>query len=566
MYDVDVDSALNIVSKNITPQQALAEAERLFSAQSLPQSEELCWRILKAQPTYHPAYFQLALIAVQVGKSAVAIDLVERALQFAPADSVYHRTLCELYRRVGRLDTALSHGAQAVTLAPKDAESHYNYGLALAENQQYDLAIKHYRKVLQLNPRHIYAFNNLGSACEKSGDIYAAEEAYKNAVRVNPKNAEAYNNLGALFSANGDLENARTCFDKAIEIAPAFVSAHCNISTIKKYKSEDPHIAMLEQLKTYINNVPVEEQIKYWFAYGKACNDTKRYSDSFESYQRGNLLKRSTYKYDESIMQKNIEDIIQRFDSKLLKKSSYFEDPTPVFIVGMPRSGTTLIEQIISSHSAVYGAGELKDLGEIICAEANLHPESSYIDWLQLASTDDLLKVAQRYVTRLREHDKKAILITDKMPGNFFFVGLIHMVFPKAKIIHCMRNPMDTCLSNYMILFKETLPFAYDLKELGSYYRMYDRLMKHWQSIMPADAMIEVSYEEVVNDLEGQARRIIEYCGLSWEVHCLEFYKNQRLVKTASVSQVRQPLYNSSVERWKPYEAWLSSLKEELYK
>jgi Flp pilus assembly protein TadD len=374
---------VNVVSKSISPQQALTEAERLFSTHAFPQAEKICWRIIRAQPTYHPAYFQLALIAVQVGKPGVAIELITRALEFSPAEPVYHRTLCELYRRAGRLDMAISHGAQAVQLAPKDSESYYNYGLALADGLQYELAIKHYIEALRLNPKHGFAYNNLGSAYEKSGNLSAAQEAYKNAVRVNAKNAEAHNNLGALFSANGDLENARTCFEKAIEIAPAFVSAHCNVSTIKKYKTDDSHIPMLEQLRPHINNMSVEEQIKYWFAYGKACNDTKRYVEAFDSYQQGNLLKRSTYKYDESIIQKNIDDIIRRFDSKLFTKSSHFEDPTPVFIVGMPRSGTTLIEQIISSHSAVCGAGELKDLSDIISAEANLDAESSYIDWLR---------------------------------------------------------------------------------------------------------------------------------------------------------------------------------------
>lgn len=550
-------------NQNMTPQQAMAQAVQFFEAGNLSQAEKLCRQIIDVQPGFHHAYFQLGLIASKVGKLQVAANLVEQAIQIEAAAPAYHRALGEIHRRLGNLEKAVMHGQQATMQAPGDADAWYNFGIALADSGKLEEAAHSYRKALENRPDYGLAANNLGTALEKMGDEEGAKEAYAKAVSVNPRHAEAQNNLGALLSASGDLDEARACFTASIEADPAFVHSHYNLSTLKKYTEDDPHYAALEEVANKAESLPVEARMRFWFAIGKAREDVGRYDDAIYAYNQGNRLKRASFQYDESKMKGNIDDIIRHFDSALLKKlgKGGCKDETPVFILGMPRSGTTLIEQILSSHSAVYGAGELRDLGDAITEIRGGESEGSYMGWLPEADKKTLSAIGETYVKKLKTQDSKALRIVDKMPGNFFYAGLIHLILPNAKIIHSMRNPMDTCISNYSRLFNETMPFAYDLEELGRYHRNYKHLMDHWQAVLPEGTVLDVSYEDVVADLEGQARRLIDYCGLEWEEACLDFHKNKRHVKTASIAQVRQPIYKSSVARWERFKDHLDPLR-----
>jgi hypothetical protein len=311
--------------------------------------------------------------------------------------------------------------------------------------------------------------------------------------------------------------------------------------------------------------MPVEARMRFWFAIGKAWEDTGRYDESFGAYQHGNKLKRASFQFDIAETEKTAGDIIAKFDKAFAGKAvNGFEDETPVFIVGMPRSGTTLIEQVLSSHSNVHGAGELKDFCDVMDKVDGASAGGLYMDWLLDADDEMLSRIGEGYVKRLRTLDKKALRITDKMPGNFFYAGLIHKALPKAKIIHSMRDPVDTCISNYSRLFNETMPFAYDLEELGRYCRLCDRLMAHWKDVLPEGTILDMKYEDNVADLETQARRLVDFCGLEWEDGCLAFHENKRHVKTASIAQVRQPIYKSSVARWKRFEKHIKPLRTAL--
>jgi tetratricopeptide (TPR) repeat protein len=400
---------------------------------------------------------------------------------------------------------------------------------------------------------------------ERLGDSKGAEAAYAKAVLINPRHAEAQNNLGALMSESSRLDGARACFAAAIKANPAFVASHYNLSTLKKYTAGDPHVAMLEKLAPQAAKLAGAEQTRFWFSIAKAREDVGRYDEAFAAYEQGNRLKRATVKYNEKKSQEVMQDVIDRFDASLFKKNkgAGFKDETPVFIIGMPRSGTTLLEQIISSHSAVHGAGELRDLGEAL---GEMQPElakgASYMDWLSGADKNSLAAAGEAYIRRLRGYDAKALRITDKMPGNFFYAGLILKILPGAKIIHSVRNPLDTCFSNYSRLFKDTMPFAYDLTELGHYYNSYRQMMDHWKNTLPAGSILDVNYEDVVEDLEGQSRRLIDFCGLNWESACLDFHNNKRPVKTASAAQVSQPIYKSSVARWERFAQHLGPLQK----
>ncbi|HCR86248.1 MAG TPA: hypothetical protein DIV86_06180 [Alphaproteobacteria bacterium] len=557
----------NIKKNDLTPEEAIIQAMKFIDSGHLPSAEHLCRSILKSAPTFHQAYFQLAVIASKVNKLDTAEKLLLQAINIDNKLAYYHRALGEIYRRMGKFKESIAQTKHAIKITPKDAESFYNLGVALVDSKKYQEAVRAYSKALELNPNHGLAANNLGSALEKLGDEKAAVKAYSRAIAINPKHAEAQNNLGAIFSARGELEKAKEHFNAAIEANNNFVHSHFNLSTLKKYKEGDPHIAALEAINKHSASLPSETRMRFAFAIAKAKEDIKEYDEAFKAYELGNKLKRATFSFDVNRTKEEVNNVIKLFNKPFLKEKTSegikgYDNDTPIFIVGMPRSGTTLIEQIISSHNDVFGAGELKDFPEIVSKYTNAPTGSSYMKWLKGADDKTLASIGKSYVKKLRELDSKKPHICDKMPGNFFYVGLIHMALPKAKIIHSMRDPMDTCFSNYSRLFNETMSFAYSLEELGEYYNCYKKTMDHWKKVLPKGTILDVQYEDVVDDLEKQAKRLIKHCGLKWDNSCLDFHNNKRYVKTASVAQVREPIYKSSVARWKNFEKHLNPLKK----
>jgi hypothetical protein len=278
-------------------------------------------------------------------------------------------------------------------------------------------------------------------------------------------------------------------------------------------------------------------------------------------------MKRCLIDYDESRMFDLFDRIRDVFTSELLRRKEGAGDPSqvPVLIVGMPRSGTTLIEQILASHPKAFGGGELRDLGEVIAAHCDLAAApAAYPECLRDMPGEVLGRIGAGYAARLRRRAPTAERIIDKMPANFLHLGLLHLALPNARIIHARRDPIDTCVSCFTRLFGGEQQFSYDLGELGRYYRRYQSLMAHWRATLPAGAMLEVDYEQLVDNLEPQARRIVDYCGLEWDDACLRFYETKRQVHTSSAAQVRQPIYRTAVGRWRPYRQWLGPLLEEL--
>ncbi len=555
----------NLVT-DMTVDQAFRQAYQHQQAGQLQQAEMLYDQILQAQPQFHAAWFQLGLIAVNVNKMDMAVQMISKASECRPVEMVYHRALTEIYRRLGDLDKAQHHGRQATKHGENDADSFYNYGLALADAKKFEEAIEAYKRSIEINPQYGLAHNNLGSAYENMDDMDAAFTAYQKAVEIDSSHSEAQHNLGAILNQRGQIEEAKDCYMAAIKANPNFTYAHHSLSTLKKYTTDDPHLEMLENLTSQVPQMDHEMQTKFWFALGKARGDIKTYKESFEAFNKANALHRQTYPYDVEGNKIYVSAVMDEFDQNFAnKKSTGLDDETPIFILGMPRSGSTLIEQILDSHSQIHGAGELSDLSDIMAETTQLESGVSYVEWLDKADEGILHNMGQRYLERLRRHSGSALRIVDKMPGNFFYVGLIHKILPNAKIIHSMRDPMDICISNYTRLFKQTMPFAYDLKELGQYCRMCHDMMTHWQSVLPNDFIFEARYEDIVNDLEGKARELIDFCGLEWESGCLDFYKNKRVVKTASHNQVNKPIYKTSVKRWEKYEDYIRPLIDGYY-
>ena len=314
--------------------------------------------------------------------------------------------------------------------------------------------------------------------------------------------------------------------------------------------------------------MPEYERIDLQFALGKAYEDLKQHERSFRHLLAGNKLKRAQIHYDEAEAMGYTQRIRAIFDAALCRAKAGGGEPapTPVFIVGMPRSGTTLIEQIIASHPKAVGAGELFDFDNIVQSLTGLNGGAlSFPEVVATMSGEQLRQVGARYLAAVRALAPTAERVADKMPWKLHFPGLIHLALPNARIIHARRDPVDTCLSCFSILFEGAgNPFTYDLGELSRFYRAYDFLMAHWRAVLPPGLMLEVRYEEVVGELEKQARSIIAHCGLEWDDSCLAFHATRRPVRTSSVAQVRKPIYHSSVGRWRPYRDQLRPLFEEL--
>jgi Sulfotransferase family len=329
---------------------------------------------------------------------------------------------------------------------------------------------------------------------------------------------------------------------------------------ITGFKSGDPDLGEIEAIASTDGELPVKERVHLYFTLGRSYDKSGAFDRAFELLSTANALERERWSYDVEVEEQYVEQIIETVDVELLDRlsGSGHESTTPIFIVGMPRSGTTLVEQILSSHSGAYGAGELDAVSRVAGAILVMTPDrAGYPSGLMQLDSRDLDELGRLYVSSVSKLAPWAARITDKMPANFRYAGLIHLMLPRARIIHCRRDPADTCLSCYSTHFGGSLRWSYDLRDLGRYYRSYARVMAHWRRVLPPGRMLEVRYEDVIADLEGQARRLVEHCGLEWEDACLAFHENRRPVHTASIAQVRRPLYASSVGRWRHYEKHL---------
>ncbi len=339
--------------------------------------------------------------------------------------------------------------------------------------------------------------------------------------------------------------------------------------SMKTYRPGDAELAALEALAANPGHLPSSKMRHIHFALGKALEDVGEFDRAFEQWLKANALIRQDIDYDEAVDEQFFHQIAERFDSELFDRFQTAGDPSPVpiFILGMPRSGSTLAEQILASHPLVFGAGELPSLH--IVANSTLGPDNRPAPFPACVSTfgvHDFRQLGRAYLETLPALPDGKSRITDKAPTNFVYVGLIRLILPDAKIIHTMRDPIDTCLSCFSKYFTTAIKFSCDLGELGRFYRRYTELMAHWRTVLPPSSMLDVGYENVVDNLEEQARRLIDFCGLPWDDRCLSFHKTKRPVTTASCVQVRRPLYRSSLERWRRYEAHLGPLLFELPK
>jgi tetratricopeptide (TPR) repeat protein len=419
------------------------------------------------------------------------------------------------------------------------------------------------RDILRTKPSHAPALHLLAIVTYKAGNLSTAMELIRRAIGADGANERYHRALGGMCRLVGQLDEALTAFDTAIALNPREAANYFNLCDLKTFAPGDPHLAAMEELAGEIASHSIVSQILLHFALAKAYEDLGRYDESFQHLAQGNVLKRRQIVYDETQSCDMFERIRTTFDHQLVNgtEGMGYPSPIPVFIVGMPRSGTTLIEQILASHPAVHGAGELNDLGhQIVQLRTGPEGEIRYPESGRSLSSGQLQQLGRGYTNGLRRRAPDAKRITDKAALHYLHLGLIHLALPEARIIHVKRSPLDTCFSCYSKLFNHGQDFAYDLGELGRYYRRYDKLMAHWRDVLPPDRFLEIRYEAVIADLESEARRFVGFCGLQWDPRCLAFHQTRRPVFTASATQVRRPIYQSSQGRWLAYRDHLGPL------
>jgi len=442
----------------------------------------------------------------------------------------------------------------SVELSPEDAEAHKNLGVALESLAFLSEAEAAYRKAVELKPDYAEALSYLGALLINKGDLDGAETACKRAITANPGYAQAYNNIGMVYNDLGRLSEAVDAYNKALSIKPDLAECYRNLSLLKKYKPGDPQIETLRKL--YASpSLKDADRIHVCFALAKALEDIGETDESFSFYAEGNRLRKKELNYNIN-KDYNIFGII---------KSVFKELPAvpvvplgsvqPVLIVGMPRSGTSLVEQILASHSMVFGAGELETLN--LLAQKNIFDKLPSPDMKEA-----LVNIAKGFIEEMDSISEGRKFVTDKMPTDFRWLGFVLAAQPDVKVIHTVRDKMAVCWSIYRQYFPaKGLGFPYDLADLAEFYKLYEDLMGFWKGLFP-NRIYDLSYEALTENPEEETRKLLNYCGLAWEDACLEFEKNKRAVRTASAAQVRQKIYKGSSEAWKRFEKHLVPLME----
>lgn len=501
----------------------LDKAIKLYSAGNLLGAEKIYKDILRRDARNDNALRLLGMLENKRGHRSEAIKLIRRAISINPRVPAYYNNLGEIYR----------------------------------SEQNYVSAIKYYKKAISLNRHYAQAYNNLGCALQEIGMTQEAKKNFLIALSNAENYAEAHSNLGAVFQQLGQIKDAIGHYEKAIQIEPGYAEAHHNLSTIKEYRPDDFQVVRMRNILER-SDLSEYDRMHLCFALAKAYGDLEEFNRSFSYLEEANRLRKNGLRYNIDSDRKVFAQIRNIFsmDHQMVGDRQSDASVHPIFIVGMMRSGTSLVEQILSSHSKVHGAGELETMGKL--AGTMLLDLSSNNDDQLFQNT--ISRVHDSYISMLEELMVSEKVITDKMPINFLWIGFIVHAFPEAKIIHLNRDPMATCWSIYKHYFSgQGNGYAYNLDDLAEYYKLYVELMALWREKFP-DSIYDIYYERLTENQEEETRRLLDYCGLEWQEQCLDFHKTERAVKTASTAQVRKKMYRGSSEAWRKYRDHLDPL------
>lgn len=554
---------------------------------------ELVNKIIELQPGHADARVQLAKLLRQDDKDEEAIAALKLAIELAPENAAAYNDLGLIYSDRGNAADAVDCFDRAAELDPKMAIACFNKGLLLETQGLRREAIAAFRDAVAVDDKFAEAYAKLGNLLLQSNDhggafemfrraadakpdsaigwmckakilaeegkAAAAEETVRKAIELQPDNSDAHAWLGSILMELGRFEEAAAASDLAIALNRRQLAAYHQLVNARKMAERDrPLIAQIEWILSQ-GNLADDGRIDVGFALGKAYDDYREYEKAIEHFDTANRLKHEQTSADRAVYEKfaaRVDWQIENFTADFFERNASVGSDwdAPILIIGMPRSGTTLVEQILSSHPDVGAAGELPFWRD--------HMPGFRMDRSHRVDPALVESTGREYKKLLTELCPGARRVTDKMPQNFTFIALIHAVFPRARFVHCMRHPVDTCLSMYFQNFSRNVDFAYDRRDLVAFYRQYQRLMAHWRSVLPSECLFEVQYEELVADPEPLTRSLIEFCGLEWNDACLDHHRNTRPVRTASLWQARQPIYRTSVARWQNYRPWLGELEE----
>lgn len=557
----------------------------------LNDAEKCCRRVIKLSPTAPVGHYNLAVILIKQRKFSDAARVLQSVIRLNPNYAeAYNELAVALHLSGGDVNEIVKSYQRAITLKPGYAEAHYNLATFLCDKAKVDDASVHFIEAIKLQPGMVKAYLALGKMYCSVGLLDNACSVYRDALRIHEADAEIHCQLAMALMSLGRNSEALESFYSALELSPGNAKIYAGIAKVlerigdfsggyellKKYlDSSDPDVDVvltyavlarhlgkqrqaIDLLKRLSANSNLSSTCKsIHFTLGKLYDEVQDYTTAFLHWQRANEL--SNKKFDPKKNTRFFHDLKSVFSLENVSRHprAINLSSLPVFIVGMPRSGTSLVEQILSSHPDVYGAGELQDIDNLIkLVRRSSQPYPRCID-----SIDELTvnEISKSHLERLALFSDRATRVTDKMPHNFRHLGLIDMLFPGARIIHCLRDPIDTCLSIYSLNFTDNHSYSTDLLQLGEYYRQYQDLMAHWKSVLRIP-ILEVHYEDIVACQEEVSRKLIDFCGLDWDDRCLRFHESERVVTTPSYDQVRRPIYNKSVARWKNYETYLAPL------
>jgi len=488
------------------------------------------------------------------GQIEKAIEGVEALIKDYPNEALLHNISGAFYQAIGQLNESLDSFEKAITINSEYAEAHYNLGFTLQQLGQLEAAMKSYEQAIAIKHAYPNAHNNLGTILQELGQLDAAVKSYEQAIAIKPDYADAYNNLGNALRDPDQLDVVVKCYEKALSIKPDFAEAHHHLSVLKKYTASDPQIAQMQSLLS-TSNLSQSDRTHLCFALAKVNEDLGRQDEFFKFLHEGNRLRKEelNYSLDNS---KILSSTVKKMFSSTLSPSYELSTIKPVFIVGMLRSGTSLVEQIIASHHAVYGAGELSTLSNLITPILKNYLTQNKNE----LTKKTFLSIRQQYLDVLLNLNVHASVITDKLPLNFLFIGFILSAFPEAKIVHIKRDARATCWSIYKHYFSSAgHGWAYNLDDLAGFYGIYSNIMDFWHQTFP-DKIYDLCYEDLTTNQEEETRKLLEYCELDWDENCLNFHNSKRAVKTASALQVRQKMYQGSSEAWKKHEEYLQPL------
>jgi tetratricopeptide (TPR) repeat protein len=455
---------------------------------------------------------------------------------------------------------------EALRLDPDLNAAYSDLWLVLTRLNDLDGALEAGRAAVQREPANARAHTNLAVACDAFGELGASLGHYRAAAELEPENPVMQKNLGTAYLEMDDRAAAERCYREATRLRPDYAEACASLAQLRKYISPDDADAVCIRDLLASQKVPEEERAQLHFALGKIYDDCGLYELAFEQFSLGNGLENRKYSFKPADLRERVSRLTEFFRSGFFDENAGIgsESESPVFVVGMPRSGTTLVEQIIATHPRAFGAGELLWLNEAEKGACSYFKSAqSYPDCLASAPAKKLAALASQYLGYTGRLSSGAERVVDKLPANFLRIGLIRLLFPNAKVIHCRRNPQDTAVSIYANLFSGSIHWGYDLFNIGAYYAEYQRLMAHWHAVLPG-WILDVQYENLVREPEVQSRRLVDFAGLPWDPACVKFHDNRRRVRPASCQQVRQPMYTGSLGRGARYKAFLEPFEKAL--